>query len=364
MFELTLTPAAPGSRDVASTLYRQLRAAILDGRLREGARLPSTRSAPAAFGVSRNTTQDVYDRLAHEGLAEARHGSGTYVARAHRTPASVGPAGLVRTTADGAWDDPELTRWMGFWRQDPTVELTGAAEIDLRPALVDATLFSHATFRQGMARELRRSERARPSSGSPHGNQGSYRLQAATAAHIGLTRAMAVDASDLLVTSGAQQAFDLIARVMVRPGETVVAVEDPGYPPMRVPFAAAGARIVPVRVDEQGIVVEEIPEEAAIVCVCPSHQFPLGMSLSPARRRALLRFARRTGAIVVEDDYDGEFRHGGSPLEALKSDRESRDAVFYVGSFSKCMFPSLRLGFLVAPQWAMRALVCVKNMTD
>lgn len=165
------------------------------------------------------------------------------------------------------------------------------------------------------------------------------------------------------VTAGAQQAFDLIARTLVVPGETVVAVEDPGYPPMRVPFAAARARIVPVRVDAEGIVVEEIPIDAAIVCVCPSHQFPLGMPLSPRRREALLALARRTGAAIVEDDYDGEFRYGGSPLEALRG-AASADHVFYVGSFSKCMLPALRLGFLVAPQWALPALVAAKNASD
>src|SRR5438445_5554096 len=118
-----------------------------------------------------------------------------------------------------------------------------------------------------------------------------------------LTRAVVCAPEDVLVTAGAQQAFDLIARVLVTPGETVVAFEDPGYPPMRVPFAAAGAKLVPVGVDSEGILVEQIPKDARIICVSPSHQFPLGMTTSPRRRQALLALARRRGAVIIEDDY-------------------------------------------------------------
>src|SRR5262249_34605870 len=168
---------------------------------------------------------------------------------------------------------------------------------------------------------------------------------------------------DVLVTSGAQQAFDLLARVLVTPGRTVVAVEDPGYPPMRVPFAAAGARLVPVPVDAEGLMVEHLPPDADVICVGPSHQFPLGVSLSLRRRRALLEFARRRNAVLIEDDYDGEFRFEGSPLEALRT-ADSADVVFYVGTFSKCMLPALRLGFVVAPPWALPALVAAKNCLD
>jgi GntR family transcriptional regulator/MocR family aminotransferase len=132
---------------------------------------------------------------------------------------------------------------------------------------------------------------------------------------------------------------------------------------MRAPFALAGARIAPVRVDSEGIVIDEIPAGAKVICVCPSHQFPLGMPMSPRRRQALLRFAEQTGAVIVEDDYDGEFRYDGSPIEALRSGASSGH-VCYVGSFSKCMFPSLRLGFLVPPRWALPALVAAKNSTD
>jgi len=168
---------------------------------------------------------------------------------------------------------------------------------------------------------------------------------------------------DVLVTSGAQQAFDLIARALVTRDQTVVAIEDPGYPPMRVAFAAAGARLVPIGVDDEGLIIEQLPRNVGVICVCPSHQFPLGMTMSMRRRRSLVAFARKCGAVIIEDDYDGEFRYDGSPLEALRTS-SAADVVFYVGTFSKCMLPSLRLGFIAAPRWAMRTLIAVKNCLD
>jgi GntR family transcriptional regulator/MocR family aminotransferase len=130
-----------------------------------------------------------------------------------------------------------------------------------------------------------------------------------------------------------------------------------------VAFSAAGAKLVPVPVDGEGLIVEHLPPDVGVICVCPSHQFPTGVTMSPRRRKALIEFARSRGAVIVEDDYDGEFRYDGSPLEALRTAANS-DVVFYVGTFSKCMLPSLRLGFLVAPDWAMPTLIAAKNSLD
>lgn len=362
LFELKITTAAPGSRDVAGHLFRQLKEAIRDQRLPPGSRMPATRDAKRLFGVSRNTAQDVYDRLAQEGLLRARHGSGSYVRETEpQRPAPTAASPMQPVSSNPFWERADTTSWMAFWHE--TSGKAPPAIADLRPALVDQSLFPHSTFRQVMARELRRLETHPASSRSPQRNPGNYHLRRAIAEHIGLTRAVACQAQDVLVTAGAQQAFDLIARTMVIPGKTVVAVEDPGYPPMRVPFAAAGALVVPVRVDGEGIIVDEIPSEARIICVCPSHQFPLGMQMSERRREALLEFARRNGAVIVEDDYDGEFRYEGNPLDALKSDASSSH-VFYVGSFSKCMFPAMRLGFVVPPAWIFTMMVTAKNATD
>jgi len=365
LFELKVTIPAAGSREIASQLFRQLKDAILDKRLPPGSRLPSTRDAQRIFGVSRNTVQDVYDRLAQEGLLFARHGSGTFVCDFRRN--SIATQTRSNDEHHGRvnpfWERRDIAAWIGFWHERQGGGVIPPAVADLRPALVDQRLFPHATFRQVMARQLRRLETNPASSRSPQRNQGNSQLRRAIAEHVGLTRAVACRPEDVLVTSGAQQAFDLIARALVISGETVVAVEDPGYPPMRVPFAAAGAHLAPVPVDSEGIVVEAIPADAKIICVCPSHQFPLGMPMSPARRQALLRFARQNGAIIVEDDYDGEFRYDGSPLEALRGNASAAH-VFYVGSFSKCMFPAIRLGFVVSPSWALPALVAAKNSMD
>ncbi|GLQ94354.1 hypothetical protein GCM10007901_33060 [Dyella acidisoli] len=202
-----------------------------------------------------------------------------------------------------------------------------------------------------------------PAFKSPQGNQGHFPLRAAVATHIGISRAVVCEPDDVLVTAGAQQAFDMLARVLVTPGVTTVAIEDPGYPPMRAAFLAAGAKILPIPVDEQGLVVDALPVSVQIVCVCPSHQFPFGVSMSAQRRAALLNFARKHGSVIIEDDYDGEFRYDGTPLQALRS-TATADDVFYVGTFSKCMLPALRLGFVVAPQWAMAALIRAKNCLD
>ena len=365
LFELKVTTAKKGSREVASHLFRQLKDAILDRRLPAGSRLPSTRDAQRLFGVSRNTAQNVYDRLAQEGLVSARHGSGTFVRQASPDPVpkAIPLEAEAAGRVNGFWERPDVAAWIGFWHERQGAPSMPQPVADLRPALVDQRLFPHPTFRQVMAKQLRRLETNPASSRSPQHNQGNGQLRRAIAEHVGLTRAVSCQPDDVLVTSGAQQAFDLIARALVIPGETVVAVEDPGYPPMRVPFAAAGARLMPVPLDGEGIIVEAIPRDAKIVCVCPSHQFPLGMPMSTRRRETLLGFARQNGAVIVEDDYDGEFRYDGSPLEAMRG-RSSANHVLYVGSFSKCMFPAIRLGFIVSPPWALPALVAAKNSSD
>jgi len=155
----------------------------------------------------------------------------------------------------------------------------------------------------------------------------------------------------------------LLARILVTPGRTVVAVENPGYPPVRAALAAAGAKIVAVPVDGEGLVVERLPANASVVCVTPSHQFPLGSAMSARRRAALLEFAHARDAVVIEDDYDAEFRFGERPLDALQT-LDRTESVFYVGTFSKSLFPALRLGFAVAPSWARRALGAAKRCAD
>jgi len=367
LFEVGLDLPTAGARNASVTLCGQLRQAIADGRLAPGARLPSSRKAAHLFRVSRGTAAAVYDQLLCEGYVVTRRGSGTYVSK--RRPASPPRARADRSETpayriNGFWLRADVRSAMSFWGEpaERAAASPCAASIDFRPALVDSRRFPFEIFRRVIAQELRRLERNPAGQKSPQGHQGNFHLRAAITRHIAITRAVACEPADVLVTSGAQQAFDLLARVLVTPGKTVV-VEDPGYPPMRVPFAAAGARIVPLPVDSEGLVVEQLPHDADVICVCPSHQFPLGVTMSKRRRKALIGFARRRGAVIVEDDYDGEFRFAGAPLEALRS-ADSADVVFYVGTFSKCMLPALRLGYLIAPSWVMPALVAAKNSVD
>lgn len=368
LFEIVLDLTARGTRESAQSIYLQLKAAILDGRLKSGMKLPATRGSEAPFGASRNTVAAVYKRLVDEGLVVARQGSGTYVA--NRTmPAQrkvmPGANALAKRRLNTFWLTPSVADAINYWHDgpEPPPARVGTAPVDFRPALVDARLFPFDVFRKVSAKQLRGLERKPARYRSPQGNQGNYSLRDAITKHIALTRSVVCQLDDILVTAGAQQAFDILARTLVRPGETVVAIEEPGYPPMRVAFAAAGATLVPVEVDHEGLVVERLPATVHIICVCPSHQFPLGVTMSARRRTALVDFARGNGAVIIEDDYDGEFRYEGSPLRALRT-ADASDVVFYVGTFSKCMLPSLRLGFIVAPDWAMRTLVVAKNCMD
>ena len=376
LFEIRIDLGAAGSRESSRTLYDQLKAAILDGRLKGGAKLPATRKSATFFGVSRNTAVEVYERLLNERYLVTRKGSGTYVADVapKAAPHAVrnraggpGPGLAPHPPLNEFWLRPEVTASMGFWRdrteRPAAASASKAPQVDFRPALVDSRLFPFDVFRRVSAKQLRGLEKKPASYKSPQGNQGNYYLREAITGHIALTRAVPCQPDDIVVTSGAQQAFDLLARVLVTSDRTVVAVEDPGYPPMRVAFAAAGAKLVPVGVDAEGLIVEQLPANVGVICLCPSHQFPLGVTMSQRRRKALVEFARSRGAVIVEDDYDGEFRYDGSPLEALRT-ADAADVVFYVGTFSKCMLAALRLGFIIAPQWAMQTLVSAKNCLD
>lgn len=362
LFEIELEPPIPGSRDSGRRLYRQLKQAIQDGRLAAGTQLPARRKSAEFFGLSRNTVADVYDQLSNDGLIVARQGSGTYVADLLPEPES-SPSAASSYRLNAFWLRDDVTAAMGFWRDDPPALPRNEALIDFRPALIDPRLFPFDVYRRVSAKQLRGLEKKPAAFKSPQGNQGNFHLREAITNHIAVTRAVACRSEDVVVTAGAQQAFDLLARILVTPGETVVAVEDPGYPPMRVAFAAAGARIVPVDVDDEGLVVDNLPPGIGVICVCPSHQFPLGVTMSKRRRAALVDFARHHGAVIIEDDYDGEFRYDGNPLQSLRA-RAAADVVFYVGTFSKCMLPSLRLGFVVVPDWARRTLVAAKNCLD
>jgi GntR family transcriptional regulator / MocR family aminotransferase len=367
LFELKLNLKPSGSREASKTLYRELTTAVVEGRLAAGAKLPPTRKSPAFFGVSRNTAAEVYERLVNEGYATTRHGAGTFVAEqlaAMPKGASGGSPDLFKSRLNEFWLRPDVTAAMSFWRDSSEgAPARKGMQVDFRPAMVDSRLFPLDVFRRLSAKQLRGLERKPASYKSAQGNQGNFHLRKAITRHIAVTRAVACQPDDILVTAGAQQAFDLLARALVTPHKTVVALEDPGYPPMRVAFAAAGAKLVPVGIDAEGLIIEQLPPDVSVICVTPSHQFPLGVTMSTRRREALIAFARERSAVIIEDDYDGEFRYEGAPLPALRT-ASSADVVFYVGTFSKCMLSALRLGFIVAPAWAIGTLTAAKNCLD
>lgn len=349
---MELHVALAGRGDLSVRIYRHLFDAVADGRLRPGERLPPTRELARRLAVARNTVALAYERLQAEGILEGRVGSGTYVCA---VPARAADA---RRAPSGAPVRPRRF----FTALPPPFGAAAEGEapsFDFRAGNPDPRLFPYATWRRLVARELRPSAFRHTDYGDPAGHAG---LRAAIARHVGVARGVRAGAEDVLVTQGAQQALDLVGRVLLEPGATV-AVEAPGYPPARHLFRSLGARVAAVRVDAEGLVVHALPRAARLVYVTPSHQFPLGMPLSPARRAALLAWADARGAVVVEDDYDSEFRFAGRPLDPLQNlDRGGR--VVYVGSFSKVMLPALRMGFLIAPASLQPALRAAKWLTD
>lgn len=355
MFELPIRIPPRNSGERLRALHGQLKTAILEGRLRPGLRLPATRVLASNYGVSRNTAIATYDLLLSEGYITTRHGAGTYVA-------DVVPR--VTRAANQQKSDVKRARQLGeFWQRPVLFDGSPASDsvrYQFRLGLPDVSRFPMATWRRLSARSLRACAR-RPASDEI--SAGRLSLREAIAKHVSFARAVACDSADIVVTNGAQQAFDLLARVLLTPKRNVVAMEDPGYRRARMAFMAAGAKIVPVPVDEEGLIVEKLPAAAGVIYVTPSHQFPTGAVMSPRRRAELLAFARANNAAIIEDDYDAEFRFGARPLDALQT-LDRAGSVFYVGTFSKSLFPDLRLGFVVAPSWARPALVAAKYYAD
>jgi GntR family transcriptional regulator/MocR family aminotransferase len=321
-----------GRKNLSGEIYRQLRRAILDGRLRPGDPLPPSRELARRLGVSRTTVTVAYDRLAGEGFVGSRVGAGTFVSEgaawAHRETRHR-PRGALRGRP--VWD--------GFTVPAPFAR---PATHDFRTGIPDATLFPHEAWRRLVAGELR--TEAVGVYGHPAGHPA---LREAIARHIGISRGVEASPDDVTITAGTQQALDVIARALLSPGDRV-AVEDPGYPPPWRLFGSLGARIVGVPVDGQGIVVDRLPRRARLVYVTPSHQYPTGVPMDLSRRQALLAWAERNHSAILEDDYDSEFRFGGRPIEPLQT-LDASGRVVYIGSFSKTLLPSLRLGFLVTP---------------
>lgn len=343
-------------------LYSAIRRAILSGQLRAGARLPSSRQLAAELAISRSTVVNAYDQLLAEGYLEGRVGAGTRVV--HTLPDDLVRAAPWTTLAPAP---PRGERRLSTLARRIGAPLIGWAQQSDRlrafqggmPAL-DA--FPIQLWTQLLERHLRHVPAALLAGGSTAGYPP---LREAIADYLRTARGVRCEAGQVIVTAGAQQALDLAARLLTDPGDRVL-VEDPGYLGARGAFVAAGAKLVPLPVDNDGLDVSACEREgkaARLLYVCPSHQYPLGVTMSLSRRLALLDWASRNSVWIIEDDYDSEYRYSSRPLAALQGlDRAGR--VIYMGTFTKVMFPSLRLGYLVAPPDLVDTFIAARALSD
>ena len=335
-------------------VYARLREAILSGALSSGDKLPSTRDLSEQLGISRTVVLLAYDQLLAEGFVVGRKGSGTYVSSAVSASVSAVSRNSVKlrlsrfgSAAAEAWSRVN-------YPQRPARRL----RYDFAYGISDVENFPFAAWRRILMRCARRAPISELDYGPPGGNSA---LREAICTHLRRSRAVLCEPSQVIVVNGSQQALDLIARVLIETGDCV-ALEDPSYQGTREVFRAAGARVLPVPVDRLGLDPSKLPD-ARLTVVTPSHQFPTGVILPLARRLALLQWAKRRNAIIIEDDYDGEFRYDGQSLDSLQGlDHEGR--VIYIGTFSRTIFSTLRIGYLIAPRRLVRALLSAKWLSD
>lgn len=346
-------------------LFRGLRAAILDGRLPPGVRLPSTRALATELGVSRNVVVAAFDQLLGEGYVEGRIGSGTYVSAAlpdiaiglwqGRTSAPT-PTIAIRLSRH-ARQVVSLRPLPVPGRQPPNQHLA----YDFRYGQPSLENFPHAPWSRLVIQRARTMSTRTLAYGQI---RGFGPLRKAIADYLRRARGVRASAEQVMIVNGTQQALDLAARMLIDRGDRVV-VEEPCYQAARQVFLGLGARLIPTPVDVDGLEVAKLPRGQAVrlAYVTPSHQFPLGGVLPLDRRVELLRWAEQTGACVLEDDYDSEFRYDTRPVEAMQGlDQAGR--VLYMGSFSKVLFPSLRVGYLLVPQEMMPVAAALRFLMD
>jgi len=336
-------PSRPSEEPAARWLSSALRTEILEGRLRPGARLPATRELASQTGLSRGTIVSAFESLAAEGYVEGTTGSGTYVNRV--LPDDLLEVGR-RSNREPKAQRPRHRRLAAFGRA--AREFSG---LEPHPARAFRTnlpaldLFPTTLWAQLVARRHRNAPASLLRGCGPMG----YPPLQETLAEYLATRGVKCMPQQIAVVSGVQEAIDLCARLFLDPGDRVC-MEDPGYPGAALVFAALGARISALPVDEEGMTIPGPRQrDARLVYLTPGHQFPCGVCMSLPRRLALLEWARTTGAPILEDDYDSEFRYSGRPVPALQG-LDRHGLVLFTGSFSKVLFPSLRLGYLVVPE--------------
>ena len=343
-FELALPPkdsAAPAYR----WLYAALRAAILEGRLHPASRLPATRDLARQYRLSRGTIVNAVEQLKSEGYVQARMGSGTYVS--NTLPDELLQVRNVATPSLPLKEQRHKPRKISVYAKRVHLFPTFAPRPSraFRPNLPALDLFPTTLWAQVAARRLRKVSTNFLLGCDPLGY---LPLRQAVADYLSSSRGVNCVPDHVAIVSGAQEALDLVARLFLNPGDRVC-IENPGYIGAETVFQSLGAKISHVPLDDEGMKLREATLRGArLVYVTPGHQFPLGITMSLPRRLQLLESARKSDALVLEDDYDSEFRYSGRPVPALQG-LDRRGLVLFTGSFSKVLFPSLRLGYLVLP---------------
>jgi GntR family transcriptional regulator/MocR family aminotransferase len=360
--DVVLELSRDGGRPAYQRLAEAIREGILSGRFRPGEKLPPTRTLASSLTLARNTILEAYEQLIAEGYLSARHGSGTFVAadlpdRAFRAPRAT-PTRPQASALDGILStfggrvvNGEV--WTHFRRDE------GRSIYEFRYGTPSFEEFPIDAWRTLTKRVLDYPPRELLGYGE---TEGLPQLRESLARYLQRSRGVRCTAEQVLIVNGSQQALDLAARVLIDPGDGVI-IEDPGYPGARVVFASNGGTMIPVPCDAEGICVDQMPDGPKLAYVTPSHQFPTGAVMSASRRLDLLNWAQRTGAIVIEDDYDSEFRYEGRPLAALQGLDEA-GRVVYTGTLSKVLLPALRLGYMVAPEGLQPAILGAKWLTD
>lgn len=331
-------------------LYAELRGAILSKRLLPGTRLPATRVLSRELGVSRNTVLEAYEQLLAEGYLNGRAGAGTFV----DPGISVPPTPAARP--------PGRDRFSRRSAEVSALRSDIDPKLPLAPGVPCFDYLPLATWARLAARRIRDASVRQLNYGEPLGDP---RLRHIIAGHLAASRGVRCDPDQVALVDGAQQGIDLCVRLLLDPGGEAW-IEDPGYLGARGALAAAGARLIPVPVDDSGLVVEagiRRAPRARLAYVTPSHQYPTGVTLTLPRRLELLAWARKHSAYIIEDDYDSEFRFGGRSLPALQG-LDTAERVVYVGTFSKVLFPSLRSGYLVVPRGLVEPLARMKTVLD
>ncbi len=353
-----MLPARDADTPAYRWLYETLRSQILEGRLRPGVRLPSTRDLSRQYELSRGTITYAFEQLKAEGYTEGSVGSGTYVS-------STLPDDLLRVGGE-VETEPPTPRRPRRRLSDQGQRVTAFPVLENRPSrafrsnLPALDLFPTTLWTQITARRLRRASTSLLLGCGPMG----YRpLQDAVCAYLSASRGLKCRPEQVAITSGTQEALDLTARLFLNPGDRVC-MEDPGYIGAALLFEARGARISTAAVDDEGMKPNAANlRRARLVYVTPAHQFPLGSTMSLARRLKLLDCAEKSGALIFEDDYDSEFRYSGRPVPALQG-LDRGEHVLFAGSFSKVLFPSLRVGYLVVPSDLVDVFAATKSVTS